>query len=99
MVRAKDVYKPRTVGKFKGLPQVKTPTSTTEFKTYSKQAKARFTKVTTSKNTAFVGEIKNSETYKDGQPGLFVQSIKGQKGKHLIQNALDSAMMKLGLQE
>ena len=94
MARLNTLYKPRTASRFKNLPSIPTPTSTTKFRTLKKPDRARFTKVKSGAGNNFPGVISKNKsvTYKDGTPGTFTQSVQGYEGKHFIKKALEETV-------
>lgn len=64
---------------------------------YKKQLKAKATKFGIPQSKmgirSFPGEVDSTSfRYKEGTQGLFTQSVKGQKPKHLIEHAIDNTM-------
>lgn len=65
----------------------------------NKQIRDKLKKVGLSTKVAgihsFSGTIETSKTYKDHTPGLFTQSVRGQKPKHLIKLSVNDALIRM----
>jgi len=64
-------------------------TPKSQIKEFNKSSKAAFIKNVASQSPSFPGVIKDSKDYTNSTPGLFVQSIKGMKGKGYIEKGIN----------